>query len=144
MTSTEAELRGLHDRVKAVTGPDRELGRDLIKLVRGPLIERPDGHVGSWSSGSSLWTHGNPVASIDGAAALIAGIYPGAGWTLFHYGSDDPPVDDDLPADEAERRPPTPCCRLEGKSRNEHGATHALAMIAALLWAMMEAARKAP
>jgi hypothetical protein len=112
--TTEPELRGLYDRVTAATGPDRDLDWALHELIQ------------PWYA-----CHKWPTERMDSAAALIARIYPGASWTLSHYGADDLRIWETVVS-----------CRIEGKSRNEHGATHALAMIAALLWAMMEEAKR--
>lgn len=109
-----SDLKALLERVKAATGPDRTIDRDLSVLPGGPnFVKERDGHIAyfrhsdtdergrtmAFASGptgsdfdglnESAWPF--YTASIDAALALVERMLPGWPWVASSLGEEDCP-----------------------------------------------------
>lgn len=127
-----AELAELLERVKAETGPDRELDIAIGLAVGG--FERVQRGIlgvveyrfwmpeGGWNSGSSTVMIPKFTASLDAALALVERALPGAEWSVGHNACDDFVA----------------TCWVQGvEDLDYHAPTAALALLAALLSALI-------
>lgn len=86
------ELQSLLERVEKATGPDRELGVDILIGIGGwscsEDFELSDHEGKVWSRAISPrkrpnpWEHMNPALSIDAALALVERVLPGWDWEI--------------------------------------------------------------
>lgn len=95
MSYDKEQLASLLARVEAATGPDRELGVDILICIGGwscsEDFELSDHEGKMWSRAISprkrpgLWEHMNPALSIDAALALVRRVLPGWDYELTYF-----------------------------------------------------------
>ena len=82
----EQSLQGLIERVRAATGPDRELEIAIGTTIGGWTYQPHVPHCFKWNDGQRDRPNGPPsyTASIDAALSLVERVLPEHDWILGH------------------------------------------------------------